>query len=146
MYSLDPSNFVDSLPNGSTLCGSGTFGALCNPAAFTACRSWTILHPVEGAAFLTGNRGVLQGESSRSFITPPFSRFSITGFIPSSVTGFRGYYRCLGLYSDLGRIFTGSIPFISPMSDGPGDHSCSWISSSAFSSSSVKFITCHSSI
>ncbi len=76
-------NFASDLNVFSRVYGSGTQGALCITALFTACKSCTILHPTEGAAFFTGNIGVLQGESSHGIITPAVIRSSITGFMPS---------------------------------------------------------------
>ncbi len=54
----------------SNVCRSGTIGALGITALFTACKSCTILQPVEGGAFLTGKSEVLHGESGQSIITP----------------------------------------------------------------------------
>ena len=58
----------------SNVCGSGTRGSRSITALFTACKSCTILHPVDEAAFFTGNRGLLHAASEHSLMTPASSK------------------------------------------------------------------------
>ena len=101
-----------NLPSGLILFnnveGSGTIGALWITAEFTACRSCTILQPVDGGAFFTGNNGVFTSESLHSLITPAYNNACSVGFIPSTTSGFSGYWRWWGLWSPFGLICTGS--------------------------------------
>lgn len=48
-------------------------------------------HPSDGAAFFTGNNGVLHGESGHSLIIPPANKSLIIGRIPIIASGFSGY-------------------------------------------------------
>lgn len=69
--------------------GSGVIGALGITAELTACKSCTNLH--SPLALRTGKRGVLQGESGHGTITPLSINSRITGSIPFSASGFKGY-------------------------------------------------------
>ena len=88
----------------SSVCGSGTLGALCITAVFTAFKSCTILHFVDGAAFFTGKIGVLHGDSGQGIKTPAFKYSLITGRIPSIASCFRAYCFMRGRYSPFGLI------------------------------------------
>ncbi|MEQ2235118.1 hypothetical protein ILYODFUR_038376 [Ilyodon furcidens] len=47
----------------------------------------------------------------------------ITGLIPSSASGFKGYWQTNGLFSDISLTLYGGNPFISPTSVDDWDHS-----------------------
>lgn len=85
------------------MCGSGTNGALVCTASFTALKSWIIRQSVL-FAFCTGKIGVLQGESGHGRIMPLFSDCSMTGFIPTAASGFKGYCLIRGCQDDFGVI------------------------------------------
>lgn len=75
----------------SNVWGSGTHGARCITASFNVCRSWTILHPVQGASFFYQEywgiaRWLFTLENYSSLL-----KSSITGMIPSLTSGLRGY-------------------------------------------------------
>lgn len=75
----------------SRVLGSGTHGALGITALLTACKSCTILHVLEGAAFHTGNMGVLHGDSSQGIRAPFSLKASNIGLIPLIASFRRGY-------------------------------------------------------
>ena len=59
--SITVNTFLCGSNSFSKVYGSGTSGARGTTALFTACRSRTIFHQVDGGAFLTGKIGVLHG-------------------------------------------------------------------------------------
>ncbi|MEQ2173354.1 hypothetical protein GOODEAATRI_031314 [Goodea atripinnis] len=62
---------------------------------------------------------------------PDFNMSCITGLIPSSASGFKGYWRTNGLFSDICLTLYGGNPFISPTSVDDWDHSSGEIAARA---------------
>lgn len=89
--------------------------------SFTALKSWTSLHFLQ-LALRTGNKGLLQ-QLGISINTPALSSPSIVNLIPSSASGFIGYWVFHGSLAS-GFIFTqtGLADLTNPTSVSYCDH------------------------